>query len=48
MKIFNYLDFTLNSYCPYKKPNKETNYIHVNSDHPPSILKQISMSIEKR
>ena len=43
MKIVNYLDVTLNlndeSYRPYKKPNKETNYIHVNFDHPPSILK---------
>ena len=38
MKIVNYLDVTLNlndgSYRPYKKPNDETNYIHVNSDHP--------------
>ena len=36
------------SYCPYKKPNDETNCIHVNSDHPPSILKQLPTSIEKR
>ena len=52
MKIVNYLDVTLNlnhgSYRPYKKPNDETNYIHVNSDHPPVILKQLPMSIEKR
>ena len=52
MKIVNYLDVTLNlndgSYRPYKKPNDETNYLHVNSDHPPSILKQLPMSIEKR
>ena len=52
MKIVNYLDATLNlndgSYRPYKKPNEETNYIHVNSDHPPSILKQLPKSIEKR
>ena len=51
-KIVNYLDVTLNlndgSYRPYKKPNEETNYIHVNSDHPPSILKQLPKSIEKR
>ena len=37
MKIVNYLGVTLNlndgSYRPYKKPNEETNYIHVNSDH---------------
>ena len=52
MKIVNYLDVTLNlnngSYRPYKKTNDEANYIHVNSDHPPSILKQLPMSIEKR
>ena len=52
MKIVNYLDVTLNlndgSYRPYKKPSEETNYIHVNSDHPPSILKQLPKSIEKR
>ena len=55
MEIVNYLDVTLNlndgSYRPYKKPNEETNYIHVNSDHPPpppSILKQLPKSIEKR
>ena len=30
-----------------QKPNDETNYIHVNSDHPPSILKQLPVSIEK-
>ena len=51
MKIVNYLDVTLNlndgSYRPYKKPNDETNYIHVNSDHPPSILKQLPVSIQK-
>ena len=52
MKIVNYLDVTLNlndgSCRPYKKPNEETNYIHVNSDHPPFILKQLPKSIEKR
>ena len=38
MKIVHYVDVTLNlndgSYRPYKKPNDETNYIHVNFDHP--------------
>ena len=52
MKIVNYLEVTLNlndgSCRPYKKPNEETNYIHVNSDHPPFILKQLPKSIEKR
>ena len=50
MKIVDYLDVKLNdgSYRPYKKPNDERNYIHVNSDHLPSVLKQLPMSIEKR
>ena len=45
LKITNYLDITLSlndgSYCPYRKPNKETNYIHVNSDYSSSIIKEI-------
>ena len=52
LKITNFLDITLKlndgSYRPYKKTNEETNYIHVNSDHPPSIIKEIPRSIEKR
>ena len=40
MKIVNYLDVTLNlndgSYLPYKKPNEETNYIHVILTTPPT------------
>ena len=52
LKITNYLDVTLNlnngSYRPYRKPNKETNYIHINSDPPPPIIKEIPQSIEKK
>ena len=52
MKITDYLDITLNlidgSYRPYRKPSEETNYIHINSDHPPSIIKEIPRSIKKR
>ena len=52
LKITNFLDITLNlndgSYRPYGKPNEETNYIHVNSDHPPSVIKEITRSIKKR
>ena len=51
MKIVNYLDVTLNlndrSNHPYENPNEEKNYIHINSDHPTSILKQLLMSIVK-
>ena len=52
LKITNYFNITLNlddgSYRPYRKPNKETNYIRIISDHPPSIIKGISWSIQKR
>ena len=52
LKITHYLDIALNlnhgSYRSYRQPNQETNYIHVNSDHPPSIIKEIPRSIEKR
>ncbi len=51
-KSVNYLDVTLNltdgSYKPYHKPDDETNYIHVESDHPPSIIKQLPTAVEKR
>ena len=52
LKITNYLDITLNlndgSYHPCRKPNEETNYIHISLNHPPSIIKEIPRSIEKR
>ena len=45
LKITNYLDVTLNlndgSYRPCRKPNKETNYICISSNHSPSIIKEI-------
>ena len=52
LKVVNYLDVTFNlndgSYRPYRKPNDETHYIHIQSDHPPSTTKQLPQSIEKR
>ena len=52
LEITNFRDIRLNlndgSYHPYRKLDEETNYIHVNSDHPPSIIKEIPRSIEKR
>ena len=47
---FSFADFRLNSwnYKPYHKPDNKILYIHKDSNHPPSILKQISTSIEKR
>ena len=52
LKVVNYLDVTFNlndgSYRPYPKPNDETHYFHIQSDHPPSITKELPRSIEKR
>ena len=52
LKIVDYLDLTFNlndgSYRPYRKPDDETSYIHVESDHPPIILKQVPLAIERR
>ena len=51
-KIFNYLDVTFNlndgTYRPYTKPNNEIKYIHKNSNHLPSVIRQIPLSIESR
>ena len=52
MKVVNYLDvaFNLNDdiYRPYQKPDNIIQYIHVESNHPPNIIKQIPKTIEKR
>ena len=52
MKIVNYLDNTFNlndgTYRPYQKPDYKTQYIHVQSNHPLNITKQIPKTIEKR
>ena len=52
LKITNYLSITRNlnddSYRPHRKPNEEIKYIHINSDHPSSINKEISRSVKKR
>ena len=52
MKVVDYLDVTFNlnggTYKPYAKPNNEIKYIHKNSDHLPSVIWQIPLSIESR
>ena len=52
LKIVDYLDITFNlgegTYKPFKKPNNHPRYVHVESNHPKSILKQIPKSISKR
>ena len=52
MKILNYLDVTFNlndgTYQPYEKLDNVIQYIHVESNLPPNIIKQIPKTIEKR
>lgn len=51
-KIVNFLDVTLNltngKYMPYNKPNNNPLYIHKKSNHPPSIISNIPLSVNKR
>ena len=52
LKIVNFLDVTLNlstgKFQPYKKQNDDTLYINKESNHPPTIIKQILISISRR
>ena len=52
LKIVNYLDVTFNlsnaTYRPFCKTNNEITYIRKESNHPPSILRQIPLSTESR
>ncbi|XP_071836630.1 uncharacterized protein [Apostichopus japonicus] len=52
LKSTNFLDTTLDlesgTHKPYRKPNDEPLYIHVKSNHPPTITKHIPTAIEKR
>jgi hypothetical protein len=51
-KIVNFLDVTLNlttgKYNPYSKPNNTPLYVHSKSNHPPSVLRNIPLSTNKR
>ena len=42
------LVFTIAAFYSSRKPNEETNYIHISSDHLSSTIKEIPWSIEKR
>ena len=52
MKVVNFLDVTLNladgTYRPYRKPNDTPVYVHSQSNHPPTIIKQIPKAISRR
>ena len=51
-KIVNFLDVTLNlttgKYAPYNKPNNTPLYVHKKSNHPPGIIKNIPVAVNKR
>ena len=51
-KIVNFLDVTLDlnkgTHEPYLKPNNKPLYVHNESNHPPSIIKNIPLAINKR
>ena len=42
------LDLTKGTHAPYRKPNDTPLYVHVDSNHPPSIIKEIPNSINAR
>ena len=51
LKIVDYLHVTFNltgSYRPFNKTNNEINYIHKQSNHPPSIIKQLLLLVQRR
>ena len=52
LKTADFLDVTFdldnNAYKPFRKDNNQPIYINKHSNHPPSILKQLPKSIEKR
>ena len=52
LNIVNYLDGSLNlkdgTFRPYHKPEDQIQYIHMESNHPPNIIKHIPASIETR
>nr|XP_054750112.1 uncharacterized protein LOC129255808 [Lytechinus pictus] len=52
LKIVNFLDITLNlnngKFYPYRKPNDQPMYVHKQSNHPPSIIKNLPASVSRR
>lgn len=52
LKTVDFLDVTFNlnngTYRPYRKANDKLLYINTSSNHPPSIIKQIPPSINRR
>ena len=51
-KIVNFLDITLDldtgEYKPYMKENDHPVYVDIQSNHPPQVLKNIPMAVNRR
>ena len=51
-QVINFLDVTLNlsekTYCPYTKPGDNLLYVHRESNHPPSVTRNIPAGINRR
>ena len=52
IKTVNFLDITFDlttrSYRPYRKPNSNMVYLHVDSDHPPTVIRSVPKTVETR
>ena len=52
LKIADFLDVTLNlstgKFYPYRKPNDTPLYVNKQSNHPPTIIKQLPLMVNKR
>ena len=52
LSVTDFLDVTLDlntgKFYPYRKPNNKPMYINSNSNHPPSIVKQLPIMVNKR
>ena len=42
------LDLENEKYCPFIKPGDRPKYVNANSNHPPGILKNIPLAVNKR
>ena len=47
-KIFKHNSLQITIYKPYKKPNSNLRYVHKQNNHPPSIIKNLLKSINRR
>ena len=52
LKVVEFLDVVLDleneKYCPFIKPGDRPKYVNANSNHPPAILKNIPLAVNRR